>query len=208
MTAAKQLVAGTVSIDMLAGPSELVILADGSAAPAVVGANLLAQAEHDPDALPVLVALDDDLVRAVERELKRQLEDLPMADIAQAALGNGYVVAADSIDAAVAVCNQLAPEHLHVILRDPEPVLQRLHHYGALFIGQDSGEVLGDYGAGPNHVLPTGGTSRSTGGLSVLELYAAENLVVDRQSGSREAADEGRSSTRTAGRARSPCPGR
>lgn len=168
VTAAKKLVAGPVSIDMLAGPSELVILADGSADPAVVAADLLAQAEHDADALPILVTLDGDLAVAVERELGLQLRELPTAVTARAALANGFVVFAESIEAAVALCDRLAPEHLHVVLRDGQAVVHRLRHYGALFIGASSGEILGDYGAGPNHVLPTGGTARSTGGLSVL----------------------------------------
>jgi phosphoribosyl-ATP pyrophosphohydrolase/phosphoribosyl-AMP cyclohydrolase/histidinol dehydrogenase len=167
VTAAKQLVAGSVAIDMLAGPSELVVLADRSADPAVVAADLLAQAEHDPDALPVLVTLDAALAGAVDAELERQLATLPTAATARAAVAHGVAVVAGDLAAACAVCDRLAPEHLQVMLADPGPAVARLRHYGALFIGSGSAEVLGDYGAGPNHVLPTGGTARHTGGLSV-----------------------------------------
>jgi histidinol dehydrogenase len=191
VTAAKQLVSGHVRIDMLAGPSELVVLADGTADAALVAADLLAQAEHDPDALPILVALDGGLIEEVERELRRQLETLPAAGIARAALGNGFAVLVSTANEAAAVCNRLAPEHLELIVRDEDAVLPLLKHYGALFLGAGSAEVLGDYGAGPNHTLPTGGTARSAGGLSVLDflrvrtwmriddLEAAENLVND-----------------------------
>jgi phosphoribosyl-ATP pyrophosphohydrolase/phosphoribosyl-AMP cyclohydrolase/histidinol dehydrogenase len=168
VTAAKQLVAGTVAIDMLAGPSELVVLADDSADPAVVAADLLAQAEHDVEALPVLVALAPELPAAVNACLQRQLADLPTAATARAALARGFAVHADDLDHAVALCDRLAPEHLQLLVRDAAALAPRLRHYGALFVGARSAEVLGDYGAGPNHVLPTGGTARSFGGLSVL----------------------------------------
>lgn len=167
VTAAKQLVAGRVAIDFLAGPSELVVLADASADPALIAADLLAQAEHDPDALPVLIALHPSLIDRVEAELERQLSDLPTAATAIEALKNGYAVEADSVDLAIAAANRLAPEHLELMVAHPEVLQPELRHYGALFVGAGSAEVLGDYGAGPNHVLPTSGTSRSTGGLSV-----------------------------------------
>ena len=167
VTAAKQLVAGAVAINMLAGPSELTVFADDGADPGTVAADLLAQAEHDPDAVPVLVALDPRLPDRVETELTRQLGDLPSAAIARAALANGGVVVVASLDEGIAACDAIAPEHLQLELRDAAAVAPRLGHYGALFVGAGAAEVLGDYGAGPNHVLPTGGTARSTGGLSV-----------------------------------------
>jgi histidinol dehydrogenase len=167
VAAAKQLVAGTVAIDMLAGPSELVVFADESADPATVASDLLAQAEHDPDALPVLVTVDATLVERVERELASQLDDLPTTEVARAALAQGGAMVVSSVDEGVAACDAIAPEHLHLALRDADAVAPRLAHYGALFLGAGSGEVLGDYGAGPNHVLPTGGTARSSGGLAV-----------------------------------------
>ena len=169
VTAAKQLVGGgaRVAVDMLAGPSELVVFADRSANPSVIAADLLAQAEHDTDAMPSLVALDEVLADRVEAELARQLATLPTAAVAREALGNGGVVVVTSVEEGIAACDAIAPEHLELFLDDADRVAPRLAHYGALFIGGASAEVLGDYGAGPNHVLPTGGTARSKGGLSV-----------------------------------------
>jgi phosphoribosyl-ATP pyrophosphohydrolase/phosphoribosyl-AMP cyclohydrolase/histidinol dehydrogenase len=166
VTAAKQLVSAEVKIDMLAGPSELVVLADRSADAATIAADLLAQAEHDPAALPVLVTTDESLIAKVERELTVQLGDLPTADVARAALQNGFALAVADLDQAVEICDRLAPEHLQLMLAEPRGSAERLRNYGALFIG--SAEVFGDYGAGPNHVLPTGGGARYIGGLSVL----------------------------------------
>jgi phosphoribosyl-ATP pyrophosphohydrolase/phosphoribosyl-AMP cyclohydrolase/histidinol dehydrogenase len=168
VTAAKRLVGGTVGIDMLAGPSELVVLADRTADPDLVAADLLAQAEHDPDAVPILVALDPDLPAAVEAALARRLADLPTADTASPALANGFAAVADDLDEAIRLCDRLAPEHLELHVADAAAVAPRLRHYGALFVGSGAAEVLGDYGAGPNHVLPTAGTARFAGGLSVL----------------------------------------
>lgn len=168
VTAAKKLVAGQVSIDMLAGPSELVVLADETADASVVAADLLAQAEHDPDAMPVLVTPSPALADAVDAQLARQLETLPTAPTARAALKNGFAAIARDLAEAAAASNAVAPEHLEVMVADEAAVRPLLTHYGALFLGAASGEVLGDYGAGPNHVLPTGGTARFSAGLSVL----------------------------------------
>jgi phosphoribosyl-ATP pyrophosphohydrolase/phosphoribosyl-AMP cyclohydrolase/histidinol dehydrogenase len=167
VTAAKKLVSGRVRIDMLAGPSELVVFADHTADPVTIAADLLAQAEHDPDALPILVSLDKDLVKAVDDELVRQLDVLPTKETASAALENGFAVIADSVEQGIDLCDRIAPEHLELILEDTDSVAERVNHYGGLFVGHGTAEVLGDYGAGPNHTLPTGGTARSTGGLSV-----------------------------------------
>lgn len=167
VTAAKQLVAGIVRIDMLAGPSELVVLADEEANATTVAADLLAQAEHDPDALPILVTPSPSLIEAVNRELAAQIEDLPTRETAEAAIGNGYAVLVDSLGEGASVCNLLAPEHLEVLTRNANSLSSNLRHYGGLFIGEGAAEVLGDYGAGPNHTLPTGGTARSFAGLSV-----------------------------------------
>jgi phosphoribosyl-ATP pyrophosphohydrolase/phosphoribosyl-AMP cyclohydrolase/histidinol dehydrogenase len=167
VTAAKQLVAGQVAIDVLAGPSELVVFADASASPAVIAADLLAQAEHDPDAVPILVTLDPTHAGRVDTELARQLADLPTAEVARAALTNGGVVVVATLEEGIAACDALAPEHLELCLQEATALAPRLAHFGALFIGAGSAEVLGDYGAGPNHVLPTAGAARSKGGLSV-----------------------------------------
>lgn len=169
VTAAKQLVVGRVGIDMLAGPSELLVLADDTADPGVVAADLLAQAEHDVDACPMLVTTSETLAQRVDEALARQLEQLPTAPTARAALAEGFVVVCASWDEAISVSDRIAPEHLEVMSRDPEQDARRLRHYGALFLGTGAAEVMGDYGAGPNHVLPTGSSARFTGGLSVFD---------------------------------------
>lgn len=169
VTAAKKLVSGDVRIDMLAGPSELLVLADETADAETIAADLLGQAEHDPDAIPVLVTTSEGLAVEVEAALGRQLATLPTAETAQAALSNGFVLLAADLDEAIATANRLAPEHLEVMVAEPWSVAPRLQHYGGLFIGAHAAEVLGDYGAGPNHVLPTGGTARYSGGLSVFD---------------------------------------
>jgi len=168
VTAAKQLVAGKCAIDMLAGPSELLVLADDTAEPAVVAADLLAQAEHDVVAVPMLVTTSEALVPKVEAELTTQLAALgTKATASKSLLNNGFVVVCDDMEKAIETADFLAPEHLEVLTRDENKVAERLNHYGALFIGTKAAEVLGDYGAGPNHTLPTGRTARYTGGLSV-----------------------------------------
>lgn len=181
VTAAKQLVSGRVGIDMLAGPSELTVLADETADPSVVAADLLAQAEHDPDAVPILVTTSDSLIDAVNGALDAQLAVLPTRANAEAALENGFAVLAPSVDAGIDVCNRLAPEHLELHVRDADAVAKQCRHYGALFVGHGSAEVLGDYGAGPNHTLPTGGTARHAGGLSVFDfLRIRTTLTIDK----------------------------
>ena len=167
VTAAKKLVSGQVRIDMLAGPSELVVLADTSADAETVAADLLAQAEHDPEAMPILVSLSADLVGDVNEQLAVQLETLSTRDTASAALENGFAVVCDSLEQACDVCDRIAPEHLEILLHREDEAREMLDHFGGLFIGHGTAEVFGDYGAGPNHTLPTGGTARSSAGLSV-----------------------------------------
>ncbi|MEM8884652.1 MAG: histidinol dehydrogenase [Planctomycetota bacterium] len=165
VTAAKQLVSADVAIDMPAGPSELVVLADASADPRRVAADLLAQAEHDPEARPILLTESAELIGRVEAELTAQLATLPTATVARAALANGRLERVEDERELVARCNEIAPEHLAIHRRrTPSGLL----HYGTRFEGENAAEVFGDYGAGPNHVLPTGGRARMTGGLSVL----------------------------------------
>ncbi len=168
VTAAKQLVTGRVGIDMLAGPSELVVLADDTANPVTIAADLLAQAEHDPDARPILVTTSAALAEAVDAALDVQLAVLPTRENAEAACREGFTVVCATLAEARAVCDQLAPEHLEVMTADSRADAALLKHYGGLFVGSVSAEVFGDYGVGPNHVLPTGSTARFTGGLSVL----------------------------------------
>jgi phosphoribosyl-ATP pyrophosphohydrolase/phosphoribosyl-AMP cyclohydrolase/histidinol dehydrogenase len=168
VTAAKKVVAGDVAIDFLAGPSELVVLADRDTDPAMVAADLLAQAEHDPDALPILVALDEALVDRIDGELRRQLATLSTAATATAALANGFAVCCTDLDEAIAVINQIAPEHLELTTAGAREIASRVVNAGGIFIGAGAAEVFGDYGVGPNHVLPTGAAARFTGGLSVM----------------------------------------
>ena len=181
VTAAKRCLVGEVGIDGLAGPSELLVLADGSASARLVAADLLAQAEHDVDAAPWLVTTEAAFIDAVERELARQLMDLPTAEVARTALlANGRAVIARDRAEAIALANDRAPEHLELCVADPERWIDGLSAYGSLFVGSGSAEVYGDYGAGPNHVLPTGGGARFQAGLSVLTfLRPATHLAID-----------------------------
>lgn len=177
VTAAKQIVSDRVGIDMLAGPSELVVLADETADPAIVAADLLAQAEHDADARACLVTTSQDLVMAVESELRLQLEQLSTREVAADALRNGYACVTNELSQAINIVNTLAPEHLEIMTKDPHDVAHEIRHAGAVFIGQSAAEVLGDYGIGPNHTLPTGRTARHRGGLSVMDFLRFRTWV-------------------------------
>ena len=180
VTEAKRQLHGRVGIDMLAGPSELLILADASADPAELAADLIGQAEHDEDARPILVSTEASLVLAVESELARQLTDLPTAATARTAIARqGIAVVCEDLGEALRVCDEIAPEHLEVRLESAAQAraLPALQHAGALFTGPGGAEVLGDYGAGPNHVLPTGGSARQRGGLSVLDFLRVRTFL-------------------------------
>lgn len=188
VTAAKKIVSGDCGIDMLAGPSELVLVGDESSDPATVAADLLAQAEHDEDARAFLVTTDRDLIQKVVAELEQQLEVLPTAETARVALGNGAAVLCDSVEQVIATCNALAPEHLELHCDNSQAVANEIVNAGCLFIGHQSAEVFGDYGVGPNHTLPTAGTARFSAGLNVftfvrvrtwLKLDAAPQSLVD-----------------------------
>lgn len=164
---AKRQCCGQVGIDFVAGPSEVMAIADGSADPRILAADMLAQSEHDRMAQGILVTTDRALGLAVLEEAERQLEQLETAQIARASWERyGEVILAGSLEEAADIANARAPEHLEVIVED-ESILPRLVNFGSLFIGQESGEVLGDYASGPNHTLPTMGAARYTGGLWV-----------------------------------------
>jgi len=193
VTAAKHLVSSTVGIDTLAGPSELIVFADASADPDLIAADLIAQAEHDTDALPLLVTMDSTMPARVNEALHVQLADLSTSDVAGVALVNGGVICVTSIEEGVAACEAIGPEHLALHLADATvaTVTARLHTYGTVFLGSKAGEVLGDYGAGPNHVLPTGGAARGSGGLSVLTFLRLRTwLRIDDGGAARELADD------------------
>mgnify|MGYP001346139788 CR=1 FL=1 len=167
VTAAKQALYGQVGIDFPAGPSELLIIADRTADPVLLAADLLAQAEHDPDALPVLISPDEDLLERVRQELAVQIEAIPAASPARVSMTNGLLVRLSNWGDAVELADRMAPEHLELAGPEAEALADRLTNYGSLFIGSLSAEVFGDYGSGTNHILPTSGAARFTGGVWV-----------------------------------------
>ena len=165
---AKKLVQGAVDIDGVFGPTETIILADDGANADFCAADLIAQAEHDPLATAILVTDSDALIARVETQLESQLASAPRGDVARQALERqGRVVLVDSLDEGVELVNRIAPEHLCLLLREPWSWVDRIHHAGGLFLGEYSPEVMGDYIAGPSHVMPTGGTARFGSALSV-----------------------------------------
>lgn len=168
VTAAKRQVFGVVDIDMLAGPSEVLIVADGSARPEFIAADMLAQAEHDEMASAILVTTDRELAEQVNRELTVQLNRLNRREVAAASLtANGAIILTTSLDEALEVANSFAPEHMELMVAEPFPWLGRVTAAGAVFLGHFAPEAVGDYIAGPNHVLPTGGTARFFSPLNV-----------------------------------------
>ncbi|MGX1191979.1 histidinol dehydrogenase [Metabacillus sp. SLBN-84] len=175
---AKREVFGDVAIDMIAGPSEIVVLADKTAVPGEVAADLLSQAEHDALASSVLVTDSMELAEAVSSEVQKQLQTLPRREIASASIENyGYIYVADSLDEAVAAVNELAPEHLEILTENPMELVGSIRHAGAIFLGRYSSEPVGDYFAGPNHVLPTNGTARFSSPLSVDDFIKKTSII-------------------------------
>ena len=167
VTAAKKIVNGDCGIDMLAGPSELVLVADGTGKPETIAADLLAQAEHDIDARPFLLTTSREMAERVNAQIQTQLTALPTGKIAQQAIQNGGAIIVETLQQAVEICNALAPEHLELHCEDAEAIASQIKHAGCIFIGHHSAEVFGDYGVGPNHTLPTAGTARWSAGLNV-----------------------------------------
>ena len=168
VTAAKKLVHGDCGIDMIAGPSELVLVADESADPATVAADLLGQAEHDADARPFLITTSAVVADMVSLEVEKQVKELPSSETATASItNNGAAIVCESIEQAIEMCNRIAPEHLELHIENADKVSKQIRNAGCIFIGHQSAEVFGDYGVGPNHTLPTSGTSRFTAGLNV-----------------------------------------
>jgi histidinol dehydrogenase len=175
---AKREVFGLVSIDMVAGPSEIVVLADETANPRYVAADLLSQAEHDPMAAAVLVTPSRTLAEAVAQEVERQLAELPRRHIAEAALRDyGAILLVNDLDEGFAVVNRLAPEHLEMLIDNPFDQLGKVENAGAIFLGPYSSEPVGDYFAGTNHVIPTNGTARFSSPLSVDDFVKKSSVV-------------------------------
>lgn len=165
---AKKQVFGVVSIDMVAGPSEILIVADGKSNPAYVAADLLSQAEHDKMASAVLVTDSAELARNVSTELEKQIPLLERREIARESIDiNGKIIVADTLDAAIEIANEIAPEHLELCVDNPFDKLDSIRHAGSIFMGRNCPEALGDYFAGPNHTLPTSGTAKFSSPLSV-----------------------------------------
>lgn len=185
---AKRRVFGEVGIDMVAGPSEVLVVADADADPQWIAADLLAQAEHDPMARAVLVTDAADLAPRVTRALAHQLESLERRALAAEALrSNGAVVLVGSLEDAVELANRLAPEHLELLVRVPQALLSRVRHAGAVFVGAQTPEVVGDYVAGPSHVLPTAGTARFSSPLGVEDFVKRTSVVEYSSAGLRAA---------------------
>ena len=188
---AKKAVFGTVGIDMVAGPSEILVIADESADAAIVAADLLSQAEHDRLASAVLVTTSETLAREVSDEVERQLKLLPREEIARASVENcGKIIVADSIDDAVKVSNAIAPEHLELCVKEPFKVLERVTAAGSVFLGANTPEAAGDYFAGPNHTLPTSGSARFSSPLSVDDFVKKSSFICYTKEGFESAIDD------------------
>ena len=165
---AKKQVFGRVAIDMIAGPSEILVVADGTCNAKVVAADMLSQAEHDKMASAVLVTDSGELAKAVQAELERQISLLPRSEIARASIdNNGKIIVAENLDLAIDIANEIAPEHLELCVDAPFDYLDRVRCAGSIFLGKNCPEALGDYFAGPNHTLPTSGTAKFSSALSV-----------------------------------------
>ncbi len=181
---AKRLVFGSVGIDMIAGPSEVLIVADADANPDWVAMDLFAQAEHDELACSILVTPDSAFADRVAASIERLLPEMERADIIRTALSdNGAIVTVADMEAAVALVNRIAPEHLELSVTDPESLLEAIRHAGAIFLGHYSAEALGDYCAGPNHVLPTSRTARFSSPLGVYDFQKRSSLIGCRPEG-------------------------
>ena len=178
VTLAKKLLAGQVGIDMIAGPSEILVIADSSANPQHVAADLLSQAEHDPMASALLLTPDAQLADAAGAALEEQLAQLPRGEVAEESLSAfGGIILLSDLDSALALANKIAPEHLELLVEQPFQLLGKIQNAGAVFLGHHSPEPVGDYFAGPNHVLPTAGTARFASGLSVDHFTKKTSLI-------------------------------
>ena len=175
VTLAKKLVFGQVGIDSLAGPSNVLIIADRDAEPEFMAADLLSQVEHDPDSFAVLVTDSAKVAEGTKKEVEKQLKKLSRrAIIEQTSI---WIFVVDNLNKAVEICNQIAPEHLELQIGSPQKVLEKIHNAGAVFLGPHSPVPVGDYIAGPNHVLPTGGTARFASPLAVYDFVKTQSIV-------------------------------
>jgi histidinol dehydrogenase len=175
---AKRMVYGVVGIDMIAGPSEILVVCDGKTDPDWIAMDLFSQAEHDEDAQSILVSPDSDFIERVKASIEKLLADMPRADIIKTSLSNrAALIEARDMDDAIEVANHVAPEHLELSMDDAEQWAQKIRHAGAIFMGRYTAEALGDYCAGPNHVLPTSGTARFSSPLGVYDFQKRSSLI-------------------------------
>ena len=175
---AKRMVFGKVGIDMIAGPSEILVVCDGQTDPDWIAVDLFSQAEHDEDAQSILVSPDGEFLERVMQSITRLLPEMPRAEIIRASLqGQGALIQVRDMDEAIAIANEIAPEHLELSVADPEAVARKIRHAGAIFMGRYTAEVLGDYCAGPNHVLPTSRTARFSSPLGVYDFQKRSSLI-------------------------------
>lgn len=178
VAAAKRLVYGTVDIDMVAGPSEIVVISDGRTPPAFVAADLISQAEHDERALAILITTAEAFGRDVMEAMRRQLASLKRRKIAYTSLNRrGAILIVRNLEQAMALANRIAPEHLELCVKNPVSLVKKLKHAGAVFLGPHTPEAIGDYLAGPNHILPTAGTARFSSPLGVEDFIKRTNLI-------------------------------
>ena len=175
---AKRMVFGSVGLDMVAGPSEILVVCDGKTDPDWIAMDLFSQAEHDEDAQSILIAWDADYIEAVQQSIDRLLPGMERRDIISQSLANrGALIKVAGIDEAIDLCNRIAPEHLELSVEDPEAWLPKIRHAGAIFLGRHTAEALGDYCAGPNHVLPTSATARFSSPLGVYDFQKRSSLI-------------------------------
>jgi len=191
VTLAKKMVYGDVNIDMLAGPSEILIIADNKANPVYLAADMMSQAEHDVLARSILITNSEELIDEVENEINRQIKNLSRRDIIEKSLQDyGAFILVSSINEACDIANQIAPEHLELMVDDPFSILSRIHNAGAIFMGQYTPEPVGDYYAGPNHILPTGGTARFYSPVTVDTFMKASSIIYYSADSIQEDADD------------------
>jgi histidinol dehydrogenase len=191
VTLAKKMVYGDVNIDMLAGPSEILIVADKQASPVYLAADMMSQAEHDVLARSILVTDSADLIDKVELEIERQVKNLSRSNIIEQSLVNhGAFILASDIYEACAIANRVAPEHLELMVDNPFTILSRIHNAGAIFMGHNTPEPVGDYFAGPNHILPTGGTARFYSPVTVDTFRKASSIIYYSEQGIQQDADD------------------
>ena len=184
---AKRMVFGSVGLDMVAGPSEILVICDGQTDPDWIAMDLFSQAEHDEDAQAILIAWDSDYLDAVYRSMEKLLPQMERRDIIALSLANrGALIQVADADEAIRLCNQIAPEHLELSVADPEAWLPEIRHAGAIFMGRHTAEALGDYCAGPNHVLPTSATSRFSSPLGVYDFQKRSSLIYCSEQGASE----------------------